>query len=335
MDCLRDHIGLNYCGNTTTPPSGVYINDLPGVSLRLMTSLTDEETATFISLWTMIQKRAEMRFATDVRAAMNKYFRISTVNQSTTLGKNITGTATASSGLKGFTIELSDEPDFTPSPLTYIHVQTLFFYADAADAAETKTITIWDLNTGTQLYTTTKVLAAGWNTIPVNQSFTNSFNRVPLQIFCAINTANTSVYSMTPPSDIAINCCGARVRAASTAETSAITESDLTFGSDTAGLSGIFSVNCAWDGLVCTNKEPFTRAYWYLLGVELMTELMYSAKVNSYTTIDRSRMIELRNEYGAEYSKEMEQVCSNIKLDCDCCIECGDNIQVVTTNQFF
>lgn len=335
MDCLRDYIGVNYCGNTTTPQSGLYVNDLPGVSLRLMTSLTDEEVSTFLTLYTAIQKRAEGRFRTDLRSAMSKYYRIASVNQNTTLGKEITGAATPSSGSKGFTIELTDDVDFTPSPMTYIHVQYLLFYADAGDAGETKTVNIFDLNTGSTLYTTTVTLVAGWNTINVNRSFTGGFNRVPLQIFCSINTSGTSVYSLNPPSDIAINCCGARIRGAQTSETTAVIKSDLTFVSDTAGLSGVFGVYCAWDGLVCNNKDLFNRAYWYCLGVELMTELMYSAKVNSFTTIDRARMIELRNEYGAEYNKELDQVCSNIKLDCDCCIECGDSIQVVTTNQFF
>lgn len=70
MECLRDYIQIKWCGNTSTPPSGFYINDLQGIGLKQITSLSNEDHATFSDLWTTIQKRAELRFATDVRAAM-------------------------------------------------------------------------------------------------------------------------------------------------------------------------------------------------------------------------------------------------------------------------
>lgn len=107
MECLRDYIGLRGC-STTAPPSGYYINDLPSISLKMVVSLTDEDSATFLALWNMIQQRAELRFSTDVRAAMASRYKVSSILQGGNIGRVIEGTATAPDGnaFKGFTIEL-------------------------------------------------------------------------------------------------------------------------------------------------------------------------------------------------------------------------------------
>lgn len=307
--------------------------------MKQLTSLTDDEAATFTALWDVIQTRAESRFSIDVRDAMGKHFKLSTINQAINLGKKVGSTSTAApSNYSGFTIELVDEGviDFRPSALTYISIQTLQFYADAADATEVKTVKIWDIETGAELFTTSVTLVAGWNTIQVNTKLTGSFNTLPKSVFCGISSSALSVYEMDVPSSVsATGCCQARVRGAYTSQTSDVTSDELTFTDNTYGLSAVFNVQCAWDGMVCQNKDLFARAYWYCLGVELLTEQIYSTKLNSYTTINLTQAKTLRDEFIQEYNKSLIQVCDNIHLDCDCCIECGGSIMTVTSNQFF
>lgn len=134
MECLRDYIGLRWCGNTVTPPSGFYINDLPGLSLKQIVSLADEESATFSELWDTIQQRAELRFSNDVRAAMciNLRYRLSYKVRILAGRISTTGNRSMRSMLlRGFTIDLIPDNDvyYVPSPLAAIHVQTLQFYA--------------------------------------------------------------------------------------------------------------------------------------------------------------------------------------------------------------
>ncbi len=54
MNCLTDYIGLRGC-SSSIPPSGLYVNDLPGISLKQIVSLTNEEEKTYLELWEMIQ----------------------------------------------------------------------------------------------------------------------------------------------------------------------------------------------------------------------------------------------------------------------------------------
>ena len=87
--------------------------------------------------------------------------------------------------------------------------------------------------------------------------------------------------------------------------------------------------------MVCQNKSLFTRAYLFCLGIELLTEQIYSTNLNSYTTINLQKAKELRDEYTTEYNKSLEQTCDNMHLSCDCCVECSDSVQLVESNEFY
>ena len=80
MNCLTNYIGLRGC-STTTPASGLYVNDLPGISLKAIVSLTNEEEKTYLELWDMIERRAQSRFSLDVREHMQKSYKIKSLTQ--------------------------------------------------------------------------------------------------------------------------------------------------------------------------------------------------------------------------------------------------------------
>jgi len=341
MECLRDYIGLRWCGNTTAPDSGFYINDLPGLSLRQIVGLTDEESATFSELWNTIQQRAELRFSTDVRAAMSSKYVVSSILQGVNIGRNVGDTATIPDGInafRGFTIDMMDTSDFNyvPSPLAAIHVQSLQFYADAADAGESVEIAIFDTLTGSKLFTSTVALIAGWNIIQVNETLINSGPTPVWSVFCGVDASSLSTYELdVPVNSTTATCCHARVMGAYTALTSDVKQANLTATDSSFGVSGMFTVKCLWDAMVCQNKNLFTRAYWYCLGIELLTENIYSSKLNSYTTINLQKAKELRDEYTTEYQKSLAQTCDNMNLACDCCVECNDTVQLRESNSFW
>lgn len=339
MECLRDYIGIRWCGNTTVPPSSYYINDLAGLSLKQIVSLTDEESATFISLWNTIQQRGESRFSVDVRNALSSRYKVSSLLQGINLGKEV-GVISAPDGsaFHGFAIEMMDSAflEYSPSPLASIHVQQLSFYCAAADNTEVAEVAIFDMLTGTKLYTTSVTLATGWNTIEVNTTLINTLTTPVWNVFCGINATNLSThYLQKPLNAVGTGCCKSRIRGAYTASTTGITQDSLTYTDSTYGMSGIYTVKCLWDSFVCQNKNLFARAYWYCLGIELLTEQIYSNNLNSYTTINLTKAKELRDEYIIEYNKALEQTANNMHLDCDCCVECSGSVQLTESNSFW
>ena len=54
MECLRDRIGLEGCG-ANTPASSLSVNSLPGITVKGIESLANEERATAVSVWDTIQ----------------------------------------------------------------------------------------------------------------------------------------------------------------------------------------------------------------------------------------------------------------------------------------
>lgn len=344
MTCLTDYIGLRGCGSSA-PASGLYINDLPGISLKQMVSLTNEEEKTYLDIWAMIQQRAQSRFSLDVREAMGKHYRLNSLMQGINLGNQVaefnTAIAPPTRSQWGFTIELIESAtyEYVPSPLASIHVQELRFYSDAALSGIP--FSIYDINTGLRLFYKEVDLVSGWNSIPVHTTFHNNYAVNSWSLFCAMDydSYGDNYYNFDIPLNHTIpGCCDVRIRGAKADPYTNIGQAavrDFEYTSNTYGLSGTFSIVCSWDAVVCQNKVLFARPWWYLCGIELLTEQLYSSKLNQFTTVNLQRAKELREEYQVEYMKALEQIAGGFKLSCDCCIECSGGVQLRETTSFY
>lgn len=337
MNCLLDYVGLRGCSDVI-PPSGLYVNDLPGISNEILVKLTNQEDPTYVDVWNMIQKRAGSRFSLDVREEMTKHYKLNSLMQGINVGNNVGSLATSVTDTVGFSIELIDANyDFVPSPLASIHIQQIKFYCD--DDVNSVIFSIWDLDAttytnGQVLWSKTVDIIQGQNVIEVNQTFHNLYISPSWRIAVVVDTANLVglMYNMSLPYNRSMmSCCDVRIQGYSYDGGT----STSTFGNNTFGVSGIFSIVCNWDALICQNKTLFSRAWWYLLGIELITEVMYSNKLNQYTTVNLQRMDALRAEYQVEYKKALEQLAGGFKLSCDCCIECNEPVQLRETTQFY
>jgi len=324
MNCLTDYIGLRGC-STATPPSGLYVNDLPGISLKQIVSLTNEEEKTYQELWDVIQRRAQNRFSLDVREKMSKEYKIKSINQGINVNGYSAGTGvTLLPRTYGFALEYDTmNTGYVPSPLTYMHIQQINFYSEYSTNTS---ILFYDIDAKTQLYALSVNLNVGLNTIEVNQTFTNVG-----RLFVGVQLDQGMNYtSIKAPSNYWNGCCGTLVRGAYYDG-----GSQFIFGEELYGFSPIFTVGCSWDGLICQNKNIFSRAYWYLTGIEVLSEVIYSTKLNQFTTVNLQKANDLRTEYQVEYMKALEQICSGMNLECDCCLECSGSVQLRETTQFY
>ena len=95
---------------------------------------------------------------------------------------------------------------------------------------------------------------------------------------------------------------------------------------------------CSFDSLVCNNKDPFTTSLWYLEGIEMMNELLYSSRLNEYTTTGRNKAKELRNMYEVKYrggeideishEGELAMAIDGINLNMtDYCLQCNEPVR--------
>lgn len=76
MDCLIGYIGIKGCGDETTPESGLFINSLPGVNLKVIDKIADHEQKTYSGVWDDVVTRSLQKFSSDVSAAMHLKYRL-------------------------------------------------------------------------------------------------------------------------------------------------------------------------------------------------------------------------------------------------------------------
>lgn len=77
MTCFQDYIGLSYCGGVyEQPPSGIYLNSLPGISIQNIDAIAEQEQMTYMGVWQDVQSSAIAQFRIDVIAEMNKCFQL-------------------------------------------------------------------------------------------------------------------------------------------------------------------------------------------------------------------------------------------------------------------
>jgi hypothetical protein len=81
MECLQNYIGIKGCGAPTPPSaegafSGLYVNQLPGISTEVIDGIADDEQETFLGVWEDVNVRVMQKFALAVKAELNKCYRI-------------------------------------------------------------------------------------------------------------------------------------------------------------------------------------------------------------------------------------------------------------------
>lgn len=338
MECLRDYIGIIGCG-ATAPIGGKYINTLPGISLESIESLADDEQKNFLGVWNDVQDRSLDKFKIEVTERFAKRFKLKQIRTSTDLLKIInTNTTFAHAAEKrGFSIEINQKDSvFTPSNLQLLYIEELSFYiTDKTQIGANAVITIVDLDNSDVLDTFTIALASinnGWNKVVVNEFYSSQ------RIACVIDA--TSVESvMQNISTIATSGfynnihtiyggqCDPIIRGVKFA-----TADSPAFGSNTFGLTGVFSVVCQFDQIVCFNRKSFAYPLMYLEGSELMIERMTSSRTNYWTTLGSEDAQQLYKDFYAEFGRSLDQIIDSIDLDInDACLVCNEPIKLVET----
>lgn len=320
------------------------------MELNLLDSIANDEQVNYVGVWADIQDTAARRFRNDVIAEFNRKYKIKNLTQSIDIEKKIdTATTTAAAAqYRGFIVELNDATDlYVNSNLQTIYIQYLYLYLSAP---VNTTVRVFDLDEEVQLSSFAVTGAAGWNTVNV---LTNYGKR---RLFIAYDsTAITSVTQNISDLENAVNCdscgsdyylwydtfcnnCGFKIQAASAAIADPYT---VTEGDNTFGLSGVFSIGCTYENIICNNLRLFENAWMFVLGSTVMDYKLYTTRLNEFTAFDRNKAADLKKLFEAQYrggmdandikySGELYNAIDGINLNLnDCCLECNQSIRAV------
>lgn len=75
LDCLVNLIGLKDCSNDI-PESGLYVNTLPGITIKQLQRIADSEQLNYVGVWNDAQEAAAAEFYADFQNYLNYYFKI-------------------------------------------------------------------------------------------------------------------------------------------------------------------------------------------------------------------------------------------------------------------
>lgn len=312
MDCLIDYIGLTGCG-TNTPASGLFINSLPGISLKSIDSLADLEQVNYIGVWNDVQTRAIKRLELYLMAELAKKVKIkSSKYQVSTIWADDPNVADQT--FNNF-VEIRLKSD-CGSPLGYHLIDKI--NVNTTGSPDNYTVIIYDLDTKEELYNNVFSDPNGFAIYTIN--INKKFYRQNI----AIKMSNeTGLYHYMPVQNI-YHQCGSIEYGTSVVGTGVFSSSTQGYGFNLIG----YSIGCDLNNLACTNRSIMALPLWYLCGAEMMMERITSNRVN-FWTMDKKQAEELKAYFDVSAENALKLVYNGISMsDCDCCIECDPSISI-------
>lgn len=306
MNCLIDYIGLTGCG-ASSPASGLFINSLPGISLKSIEQLADSEQQTYVGVWNDVQTRAIKRLELNLNSLLSKNYKVLRGKYSINTQPESLSSTTASFSAPTFRLETR-----CFSPLGYHHIEAIT--VRKVNPNSTITVTVLDVDDNSILYN--KLFATNGEstqTVSVVEDFYQP------EIYVKVTVSGNLFYQDEAEP---IYFSGGNIKYG-VHNAGTFTESNYSYG-----LNLNYGLRCSLTNLTCHSKDLFSLPLWYLLGSELMMERMVSERINKWT-VDRKQAEELKAFYDGEFEKALKAAVDGICInDCDCCIECDPPISI-------
>lgn len=298
-NCFDNLITLGNISPEITPRSGLFVTDLPGISLNQFEALVKDGQTGVDEFWDKLYKRAKTTFLSQITARLNDSFHVEKVISSELSGVFVPErTINDSESKAGVSIE------FLKSKYSVIEIQTIQIWS--VGAVEGAIIEIIDNDTEVTIKTIEADLNDGFNIIDVFEQFENENIRVvydPTQVQ-SIETTNFK--------HIKKGCCTLCTRGVE----------QINGG----GLQVEFSTLCSLELFVCSRIGQFKTAFWYWIGVELMKERLTSELTNCFT-IDLEEAKRLLDIYDGEFQSALDPILKNMKIKDDhVCFDCKGSV---------
>lgn len=320
MDCFNNYVGLRQCNSEVEPVSGLFINSLGGITTEILQKISTGEQATYAQVWADVQLIAGRRFYTDAIGRLRKRYILKNVRSRVEWQPSEIGAANepASAQERGLRM-LFDFPYYTFQSFT---IETVVFVANFAGDIELR---IMDKR-GTLLYTKTVTVAIGLNQIAVDKIF--AVDEILIGVdFTVIDGYETSFSQGIV--DAFCHSCHVYCRDCNPVITgfTKVGSTITATGRNTHGIGVYGYLGCDFTSLICSNKELLCSAWLYLLGNEVIQNILASNRTVQATTVDRKKYEELRDFYQVEYEKALDDALAGLVIDAanDCCVQCNEN----------
>lgn len=327
MSCWNNVIGVRGLCEAQEPSSGLYINDLTGISIQDINAGVNEEDST---AFTLIQRKIDQA-ATMLQAEALSY-----------LYNRWNYTTSSWNGQIGFFPEslrsLGASAVYRGIGMRYRQADYISVSLNAITLllpnSGNVNVLVVDLITGDILDTIT--IAAVANTpvrVVTNKKYTSNGQMLNL----AVVYDATSVASFQTGLYPTYSCgsCGRNYRwydnmLERTIEIptgGAIIEQNISGGSWTGGLSVDYQVACSFESLLCAHIGQLGYPLLYKAGMLILKEMEFSKRLNGVISYNRERNQELADYYQAQYDAYMQRYFDAAQLPQNGCFSCKQRVR--------
>lgn len=291
LKSLDGLIGIRNVSGWDSSDSGLYVNDLEGITTDQLDKIKDdeEEYEAVGSLWEKIYIRAKNLIDADIRLYMKKYMKRTSILHNIMTGQIYNNTiVSASAKYRGHLFEFPVSGHNLELHLNFGQVNLT--------AAGTLIIKVFDATTGDLLGTYTKDVSAGLQKIMISEEY--PVHEYP-RIFVGLDHSIITAYKAT---DYEIGAWLGSLNRTVPMASSVISDN---MSSEDISLILNYHIRCSLDNFVATHIDILTTPFLYKLGLEFMKERLGSDEVNQFTLIDIPQTEKLMAMYAEEYTKTL------------------------------
>ena len=298
ISCLQDQIGLLYVSDF--PKSGKYINDIPGITTEHLQRIReDSETYDDSEAWRTLYDRAINAFEWDLLVRMQKFFRRTTVVDTTTTAYVRSSDTIAQEATKiGWLFDMWER-----SPNLKVNFNSVQI---ALASAQDVTVYVYDGTTGKLLYEQEFTGVSGMNEFYIGQSYAVRDHR---RLFIAYG-GEVDAYKMQR-----LGFAGVYIKKGNDA-------ANLASAAE-IGMSVTYNIKCAIDNLVCQRIELFLEPFLYKLAVMFFEESRNSSRINRWTLLDTENQMQRHGELKERYGEMIDGLLSALEVPDDTCFNCN------------
>lgn len=332
QNCFEDIIGIKgACGTPTVPSSGLYLQDLPGVDLKLADSILQEEDSAFQFLRNKINY-ATSSVVAQINTMLAPFYKTNSVLENNLLGQfdEFMTALPAAPVYRGITIKIDQYP------YMQLNISKISLYS--SNYTGNTTIKVYDLVTGDEIDSFDIAVMAGQPTyIPVNKRYFTERQRMNIFIAydaTAINTFQSNMFRGRSCATCHFGGYGTRYALMNGGQIptgSAKVLANVDFSGYTSGLSIQYTIGCSNDAWVCSMKDQLAFSVLHKTGVVLMDEVINGTRrMNSITTVDKDKAIALKDDFDLIYQENIRQVVQNVRFPNDICFKCTQRVKTVS-----
>lgn len=326
LDCLDNIIGVDKTCAPQAPKSGLYIQDLPGIDLKVADAVINSDYASGVRFLLSKIEFAKNLMLAQVRSQLQDKLRYGTILSNENIGYvDYSETIPADAGsLTGIQINVLDYSYFE-----------LYLQSFSVFATESKTINVYvyDLITGSLLDTFEAATIANTEVnVQVNKTYYSQ--RKDLNLF--ICTSNNLGHYQARLTKRHCSSCStgvsngyANINASAVIDSLPIIDRNLQGATSTGGLSISYSLSCSLEPFLCNMAGMLGFPLLYKAGSAIMDEAINTGRLNGIVLTKKEDWQTLKEDFEAQYISSIRALMSNIKLPEDICFSCNNTIRKV------